>query len=266
MLDEKELSQKLMVAERLKQKSGGFMGFGKKADYVGSGMIYEEIAELVQETDAKEKYYNEAAETFAQEDNEYGLWRASECYRLLYEIFIKDDRDKAADFQMLGVDLLRRIKKYNIAGQRCVILGELYEIDQTEKALGFFKKAVEFYSEVQGYKANLKIVKLKVLLCQIILKNVTEIIGMLRENERLIDRGQLCLQMMLILNGEYKEAIDNELTRKDEKMLVDGVLNGTAEDVPALIDQFRSNNHLGVHAELMMDLFVEKYGLEQEIC
>lgn len=267
MLNKKELEYKLKQAEKLKQKQGGFLGIGATADFCGSGIIYEEIAEEMSDKDDKEKYYTMAAETFAQDKSEYAHWKASECYRELFEINVKDNREKATEFQMLGLEHLVAIKKWNIAGQRCVLLGELFEIDETEKALNYFTKAVECFTYIEGaYKANLKIVRLKVLLCNIILKRTDDVIKILKEHEKLFERQKLCLHLCLILKNNYTEIVDNDLSNRDERELIDVILNGEKEDFEQKINEFRSDTHLNVYAECIFDMFLESYALENELC
>ena len=266
MNQNKNIERKLKEAERLKEKRGGFLGMGAKSDFVGSAMIYEEIAETMIEPEDKEKYYIEAAETFEKDKSEYSLWRASECYRELFEIFLKENREKAAEFQIMGLKHLKTLKKYNIAGQRYVVLGELFEIDQTERALQFFKEAAFCYSQVPSYKANLKVVKQKILICLIVTKNTNEIVEMLRVENNLIEKQQLCLQLCLILKDDYKAVIDNDLKDKNEQKLIETILNGTKEEIDAEILRFKDDNYLNVYESLIFEMFEESYSLENELC
>ncbi|OQS54267.1 hypothetical protein EHP00_1848 [Ecytonucleospora hepatopenaei] len=265
MTKNKITEEKLKIAAKLKEKHGGFFGIGASADFVGAGIIYEELAENSTDSSEKEKFFTMAAETFEMDKSEYALWRSSECYRELFELSIKDDREKATEFQVMGCDKLKIIKKWNIAGQRYVTLGELFEIDRPEKALEFYQEAVECYSKVPSYKANLKIVKLKVLLCLIILKKLDQIINMMEE-ENLFEKQEICMQLCLILKGSYKEIDESDLKNKEEKELIDAILNGEKEEYEEKMKEYQGDTHLNVYAQCIFDMFLESYALESELC
>ncbi|KAL6120399.1 hypothetical protein NUSPORA_02877 [Nucleospora cyclopteri] len=229
-------------------------------------MIFEEIAMETNEKELKEKYFLEAAETFAKEKSEYSIWKSGESYRELHDLFIKHNREKSTEYQLLGIEQLKRIGKNNIIGQRYMSLGELFEIDNQEKALIFFEGAAAAFSKVKNYKANLKAAKLKILICLICMKDTHKLILFLETNKLLIPHQKFCLALLYALEGQNDQLMDVDLTNKEEKELIDKVCNGGREEALEYIEKFKEDVHLSTHASLIFDYFEEVYGLEAEMC
>lgn len=263
------MQDKVQEAERLCKKTSSFWGFGAKPDYMQGALLFEEVADEANSQKEKEKYYVCAVDNFLKTQDEYGTWRACECYGKLYSLFIKENRDKASEYQERAIDLLKTIKKWTIAGQKCIQLVELYEIDQVPKALAFFNNAIECYQHVDNYKANLKSVKLKALICLITMKQLAQIIDLLKNNPKLFDRQKFCLQLLLIMEKKYKDMVDDDLENPEEQAVIDCILNDNKEDAERKISEFRENTHLNLHAELILNMFLEyaEYSkFEDEIC
>ncbi len=263
----KNLQEKADQADKLKRRtsSGSFLNklIGNRSS-MESAFLYEEVGDELVDREEKTHFYEEAAKMFLGEKDEYGDWRGSECYVKIYKLFLEDNREVATSNLLKSCEILKD-KNYVICGQNYQKLGLLWELDEVEKAIGFYKLCIENYEKIDNWESNLKMAKKKLLGCYIIMKNFEEIEKLLQE-DKLCIYNNLCLCMMYILGGKFELVDEEDFEEKKEEDLLHKILRSEKGDVDGIIMEYRDREVMDDLSSLIFDLFVEYYTADESIC
>ncbi|ORD97235.1 hypothetical protein HERIO_887 [Hepatospora eriocheir] len=268
-LDQAELTSKSKERVRkalLLRKSTSMFSIFDSADYIKSAMLFEELAEECKDDRiSSATFYKEAAETFIKDNKEFSLWKASECYYKIYELFVKDMRDEASEFLQQSCMLLVKIKSFEIAGMRYIKIAELYEMDKVSLAVINYKRAIESYSKVTNYKSNIYLVKKRLLSCCIYHKDINRVIETLKEYNYDFKYSKLCYLLMVYLKGDYEMLKEEELDTEEESEVLEAILYKEPEDSIEIVKNFINENVFNDLSNSLFELFLENYQLSK-IC
>lgn len=256
-----ETLKKIKKAESLRKNVKFPLSLFKEPDYLESGELFSEVAMECLDLDDKVKYYKEAAITFLKNTAEYNQYRASECYKKLFEILQKSDIKSAVDFYILHSECLERIGKNMLAGQGFLKIGEILKTVELRRSIEMFFRAKKCYEKDQNCPYHHKEAVLKSLEVQLDIKDYENAIESLKEVE--IKGGRLSVQILMYLTGrsDFEEVLE-----KNESELVMTLLNKDKETGIKALNDFKEENSLPEIVIKVFNIAIEEMRPENDIC
>lgn len=256
-----ELEKKVKQAESLRKKPGLLMSMFMEADYIGSGELYCEVARECENVEDRVKFYREAATTFLMKNSEYNSYRASECYKKLFDILEGVDPAQAIGYYALYAECQEKAEKFLMAGQAYMKIAETIQKTDEKRAIDIYKRAHETYKRDASCPYHAKEAVQKCLTLQ--LKN-RELADAIRSFDTLDTKySKLSKQILCFLQGEndFEDDLD-----KEEGMVIMALLNRETEECIDILENFRKDNYLPEHTSLVFDIAIERLRPENDIC
>lgn len=258
---ESERQKKLAKAEKLRVRSSFPFSLFHSIDYIESGELFTEVAKECEDLKEKVSFYKEAAATFMKKGGEYGTFRASECYKKIFDALHQHDLMTAIEYNNKYCECNAKLEKYMFAGQGYVKAGDLLATADKEMAVEMYKKAQEMYQRDHNCPIHYKEAVQKCLVVQLTIPDVqgaVESLGVLN-----IEHAKLCRQLLAIHLG--KVDLEEDLT-KEEGDLVMTLLNKEKETAIQALQTFRDNNVMMPVVSKIFDFVIERFQPENDIC
>lgn len=263
---DEELKTKIKKAESLRERRGFLQSLFGGPDYLESAALFTEVAKFSTSVEDKIKYYEEAANTYLLEKNEYGIWKAAECFGELNKLAKNKEKSKA--FFLSRIDCLMKIGKYMIAGQALTTEGE--KNNNLETSLELFTKASEAFKLDGSSPFHLKKALEHTLLLQLKAMKIKEAIDTMKymdESYKNMKHFKLCIQMLLFLqmkenSGTVFDAED--VLESDESKVIMGLFN--SEEPGVILEEFQNENVLSETVEMVFEICKKSLKPELDIC
>ncbi|ELA41463.1 uncharacterized protein VICG_01447 [Vittaforma corneae ATCC 50505] len=256
-----ELQKKITKAEKLRTKAAFPLSLITEPDYVEAGDLYCEIARECSDLEDKIKFYNEAAITFLRKKAEYNEYRASECYKKLFELLVNQDVTAAVENYIKYCECLERIEKYMLAGQGYTKIGDILEEIDGKRAIEMYRKAQDAYSKDYSCPMHYKEAVQKCLTIQIKGQDIEGAIESLKMLD--IEFSKLCIQILTLLLG--KTNFEEDL-KKDESELIMTLLNKDRDTSIESLRQFKEKNFINPIISKIFDFAIDRLQPENDIC
>lgn len=256
-----DLQRMIKQAEGLRRKPRFPMSLFAEADYVGSGELYCEAARLCEGTEDRIGLYKEAAATFLMTKTEYGLYRASECYKKLFDILEGTDPEQAVGYYVLHAECQEKAEKYLMAGQAYMKIGEIVKSTDKRRAVCIYRKAYETYRRDASCPYHAKEALQKCLDLELRL-------GMLEDAIRSFDaldtkHSKLSKQILCFLQG--REDFEEDLDREESAVMM-ALLNREKDECIEVLESFQRDNYLSESTQRVFDIALEHLRPENDIC
>lgn len=256
-----ELQRKVKRAENLRRRPGFPMSMFTAADYIGSGELYCEVARECQNIEDQVRFYKEAAATFLMKDSEYNLYRASECYKKLFDILKSNDLDQAIGYYTLYAECQEKAEKFLMAGQAYMKIAEAVQQVDEKKAMDTYKKAYETYKRDASCPYHAKEAVQRHLTLQLKhgdLEGAIESFTVLDAKHSKLSKQILCF---VLGREDFEEDLD-----KEEGMVIMALLNKEKDECIEILEDFKKDNYLSEHTSLVFDIAIERLRPENDIC
>lgn len=258
---EQGLLKKIAKAEKLRKTPAFPFSLFVKPDYIESGDLFFEVARSCTAVADKKKFYLEAAETFLMCPEEYNMFRASECYKKLYEALLASDFDSAVSFLCKHADCLEKIEKYMLAGQAYMKTGDMLVEKDKARACLMYSRARDIYAKDPSTPVHLKEAIQKSLGMQL---ESQDIEGAIKSFELLkAKHSKLCRQMLMFLVG--KVDIEDVL-EKEEADLMMALANKDKSSGKEALEAFKMNNAMHPVVEKVFNMVIDRMRPENDIC
>lgn len=261
-----ELKRKVQKAEKLRETPSFPFSLFSSPDYLESGDLFCEVALECSSPEHKVKFYAEAAKTFLIKRSEYTEFRAAECYKKLFELFIKNNFNEAIKNYESCCECYERIGKFMTAGQGYIKIGDLLEGLDIKKAIEMYKKGELCYKKDQNCPIHLKEAIQKCLNAQLKAEDFKGAIESLEFLE--LENIKLCKQMLkILLNLKGTKDLEEEDLNPEESELIRGLLNKNDKGKEELLNEFKEKM-IGISPIVLriFDLFIKKQQPEHDIC
>lgn len=260
-MDDQEFNSKIKKAESLRKKPGLLASLFWGPDYISSGDIFSELAFASESIEDKEKYYNEAANTYLIKKSEYTHFRAGEIYKKLADTFEKHNVDKSLVYLLKYAENLEKAERYLIAGEVYMKIAGKYEDINNDECVKYYNRAYETYKMDSGCPYHVKEALQKCLIAQLKKKDISGAIGSLGALN--IKFSRLCRSILSLLLGKVA---DDDLESVKESELIMKLVNKTGKDCIDALDDFSNEYFLPDYARMIFDMAIERYSPENDIC
>lgn len=256
-----EVQRKAKQAESLRRRPGFPMSLFVEADYIGSGELYCEAARMCESTEDRMELYKEAAATFLMKNTEYGIYRASECYKKLYDILEGMDPEQAIGYYVLYAECQEKGEKYLMAGQAYMKIAGMVQKTDEGKAVEIYRRAYETYRKDTTCPYHAKEALQRCLDLELKLGMLDDAIGILDGLDT--KHSKLSKQILCFLQGreDFEEDLD-----KEETAVIMALLNKGKEECIETLESFRRDNYLSESTQRVFDIAIERLRPENDIC
>lgn len=256
-----ETLKKIRKAESLRKDVKFPLSLFKEPDYLESGELFSEAALECSEMEDKVKYYTEAANTFLRSKAEYNQYRASECYKKLFEILKEKDLATAVGFYIQHSECLERIGKNMMAGQSFQKIGELLRRVEPRRSIEMLLRARKCYEKDQNCPYHHKEAVMKCLEVQLETKDYVNAIESLDGLK--IEHSSLCKQILMYLVGrsDFEDVLE-----RNESELMTTLLNKDKESGMKALREFKEQNSLPEIVNRIFEVAIEEMRPENDIC
>lgn len=256
-----ELQKKIARAEKLRTRGAFPFSLFMEPDYIESGDLYCEIAKESRDLEDKVKFYTEAAKTFLRKKAEYNEYRASECYKKLFELLVNHDVATAVEHYIKHCECLERIEKYMLAGQGYTKIGDILVETDRKMAIEMYKKAQNAFSKDYNCPIHFKEAAQQCLAVQLSEQNIEGAIESLKVLD--VEFSKLCVQILSLILG--KTDFEDDL-KKDESELIMTLLNKDKNTSIESLRNFKENNHVKPIISKIFDFAIDRLRPENDIC
>lgn len=257
-----ELENKVKKAESYRKKKAFPLSIFSSPDYFESADLFYEVAKEVSDLEAKEKYFLEAANTYALVKGEYTMFKSADCYKKLFETLQSVNLDKAVAYYLVYAQYLEKMDKHLMAGQAYTKMGDL-TIKDKKTSLEYYKKAVASYKLDTSIPYHLKEAYTRVLNIQIDLEDLEGAIETL--NVVAIEHGNFAKQILMLLLGKSVTDCEDALSTKESQLIM-SIINKERQQAIAEIEDFKNDNFLADPIRKIVDLAIFRFSPENDIC
>lgn len=259
---ESELKSKIKKAEKLRESYHFPFNLFNSPDYISSGDLFCEVARECNSVNEQIKYFEEAANTFLLNKDDYGIYKASEPYKSLFNILKDVDFNKAVEYGIKHSDCLYKIGKYMMAGQAYVTLADIVKNKDEEKAMMICNKAKESYNKDGNCPFHLKKAVEECLLLELKNENLQNAI----ESFEILDKkynmkySRLSKHILCFLDQETdhsKMFAEEELGSQESQILMK-LLNQSEDKAASYLKEYLNDNALPEHTTLVFKMAIDK--------